>query len=201
MVCAQRKCVYALVGVFVCLQSIAVCGKEGKTLNSESKYVKNTKPVNTGPADQFQWHEHSTLSWDDFRGAVNAVTDRSAAATYCAIGFKTNTPVAGGKPEIIVYNTFYAKKSWVRSDAKIASILEHEQGHFDLCEIYTRKLKEGMGKFDFNVPDVMQALMKIYSEINNSYEARQQAYEQETLHGTNTAQQKKWRDMINNELN
>ena len=197
--CARRKCVYAfLLGVFVCSQSASASdkdGKEGKSLISE-----NTVSVSYGRNDQFQWNEHKKLSWDDFRGAVNAVNDESAAATHCGIGFRTNTTVPGSKPEIVVYNTFYAKKSWVRADAKMPSILDHEQGHFDLCEIYTRKLKNRMNSFDFNVPDVKQALMSIYSEINNEYESRQQAYEEETTHGTNIPQQKKWQDMMIHEL-
>ena len=196
MNCARRNCVYAfLLAFFVCSQSIAASGKDGKPLTSE-----NNSSENSGSGNQFQWHEHSKLTWDDFRGAVSAANDESAAATHCGIGFKTNNTVSGRKPEIIVYNTFYTQKSWVRPDAKIQSILAHEQGHFDLCEIYTRKLRERMSKFDFNVPDVTQALMSIYSAVSNEYESRQQAYEQETIHGTNMMQQKKWLEIIAREL-
>ncbi len=196
MNCALKNRVYAILLVFfVCLQSLTAYCREGKTPNS-----KNGTIIKPDLKDQFQWYEHSKLSWDDFRGSVNAATDEAAAATHCGIGFRTNTNLHGSNPEIIVYNIFYATKSWVRSDAKIPSILDHEQGHFDLCEIYTRKLKNQMSKFDFNSPDIMQALMSIYSEVSNEYEARQKAYEEETIHGTNTSQQKRWRQMINNEL-
>ena len=198
MVCALRICVYAILsGLFICAESTAFAkeGKEGKALNAESN--AESAPERSS---KFQWNEHNKLTWEDFKGSVNASSDESAAATHCGIGFKTNTIVPGGKPEIIVYNTFYTEKSWVRSDAKLPSILNHEQGHFDLCEIYTRKLKGRMSKFDFNVPDVKQALMKVYSEISEEYESRQQTYEQETIHGTNLQQQKKWAQMIASEL-
>jgi len=196
MICAKRNCAYALLTVlFICLQNSKALCKEGKNLNTEN----TTTRITSDTVDRFQWHEHNKLSWDDFRGDVAASNDESAAATYCAIGFKTNTTAPGNK-EIIVYNTFYTNKSWVRSDAKISSILEHEQGHFDLCEIYTRKLRDRMSKFDCNAPNVMQSLMSVYTAINNEYETRQQAYEQETIHGTNIEQQKRWGEMIAREL-
>lgn len=88
----------------------------------------------------------------------------------------------------------------MRPDAHIQSVLEHEQGHFDLCEVYTRKLKERMGSIDLAGPNVKQDLMRIYAELSNEYEARQQAYEHETVHGTNIAVQKKWQEIIAKEL-
>ena len=70
----------------------------------------------------------------------------------------------------------------------------------DSCEIYTRKLRARMEQFDFNVADVRQALLTIYNEVSREYESMQQAYEQETIHGTNIAAQKHWREMILLEL-
>lgn len=197
--CAKRSCVYAvLFGFFVCAQSIAVFGKDGKE-GKDSKSADPT-PDNVSEVIKFQWSDHSKLSWDDFRGPVNAETDESAAATHCSIGFVTNNAGPGNKFTITVYNTFYTNKSWVRPDAKLPGILEHEQGHFDLCEIYTRKLRNRMANFDYTVKDIKQALMAIYSEISQEYENRQQAYEQETTHGVNIPQQKKWSNAIAGEL-
>lgn len=188
MNCAQRTCVYALVGLFLCLSGSVAFGKN------------DNASIDTATKLQFQWHEHAKLTWDDFKGSVNASSDQSAAATCCSIGFKTVASANGGKPELMVYNSFYTNKSWVRSDAHIQSILDHEQGHFDLCEIYTRKLKNRVNNFDMSSPDAKQQLMVIYVEINNEYEQRQQAYERETIHGTDLARQKKWQDTIAAEL-
>ena len=57
-----------------------------------------------------------------------------------------------------------------------------------------------MKKFDFNARDIKLALMAIYNEVSNEYESRQQAYERETIHGTNLSAQKKWVEMIAREL-
>jgi hypothetical protein len=191
--------VYAIfLGFFICTQSFVASGKDakesGKAVNSASPVAANNASV------EFQWNEHNKLSWEDFRGDVRAETERSAAATHCGIGFKTKTEGPDKKPKVVVYNTFYTSKSWVRPDAKMPEILEHEQGHFDLCEIYTRKLRARMDLFDFGVTDIRTALMNIYDEVSREYERRQQAYEQETVHGTNITAQKHWREMIALEL-
>ena len=198
MVCAVRSGgVYAIfLGFFICAQSSVASGKGGK----EGGGVKADAPaaVSSAPAE-FQWNEHNKLSWEDFRGDVRPETERSAAATHCGIGFKTkNGP--GNKPQVVVYNTFYTGKSWVRPDARMPEILNHEQGHFDLCEIYTRRLRARMEQFDFSVADVRTALMNIYDEVSREYESRQQAYEEETVHGTNFTQQKRWHEMMLAEL-
>jgi len=42
--------------------------------------------------------------------------------------------------------------------------------------------------------------MKIYAAVSDEYETCQQAYERETAHGTNIAEQQKWQVQISNEL-
>jgi hypothetical protein len=200
MVCAKRNSVYAFFLVlFAGTQSVAVFGKgEGA---KEGSSVRPAATVNSANVSEFQWKEHSRLTWADFRGpAMNhGEEDETAAVTHCGMGFKTS-PGADGKPVITVFNKFYTNKSWVRSDAKIPSILEHEQGHFDLCEIYTRKLRESLEGFDLDKPNAKQQMYDIYYRINSEYEARQQQYEDETTHGVNEPIQKRWTANINNEL-
>ena len=195
MNCALRTCVYAFVtGFLLYPHGFAAIARGGK----DSK-IGSASCNSSSSAEEFNWSENRRLSWEDFKGPVKAVSEESAAATNCGIGFKT---VGGknGKPEVVVYNTFYTNRSWVRSDAKIPEILVHEQGHFDLCEIYTRKLRQRMTNFNFDVADVRSALMNIYEQLQNEYELRQQAYETETTHGTNIPVQKKWQQRISQEL-
>lgn len=179
----RMVCAYAIAGLLLAFSAAA-------------KDNVGIKSVST----QFQWHEHDKLSWDDFKGPVTASNDESAAATCCAIGFKTTAPVNGGKPGLEVYNTFYVTKSWVRPDAQMQSILDHEQGHFDLCELYTRMLRQRMAGVDLAKPGVKQELMQVYADVSKEYESRQQAYEQETAHGTIITEQKRWQANIAAEL-
>jgi hypothetical protein len=201
MVCAKRNGVYAFFLVLLIgTQSTALFGKgEGA---KEGSTVRPAVATSAANVTEFQWKEHSRLSWDDFRGPV-AVTDdedETAAVTHCGMGFKTAPGAPGEKPQIIVFNKFYTNKSWVRGDAKLPEILEHEQGHFDLCEIYTRKLRARITGFDLDKSNARQALYDIYYSINGEYEARQQRYEDETTHGVNEREQKRWTATIEREL-
>ena len=203
----QRTGVYAFyLSLSVFTSSCALYAKESKdgiSANSTTTVAtnnSNNRATANVLATEFQWADHNVLSWEDFRGSVNAASNESAAATHCGIGFKTSRPADGGKPRIIVYNTFYVNKSWVKADAKIPEILTHEQGHFDLCELYTRKLRQQMEAVNMDMPDLRSVLEHLYFDVKNEYESRQQAYEDETIHGTNFAQQSKWHDIISKEL-
>ena len=202
MNCAGRKRVYALYFVLsICAPFYAATAKSAKEGGSMTTASGATAEASAPTAIAFQWKEHNKLSWDDFQGPVNATNAESAAATHCSMGFKTNFQNAEQKPEVIVYNKFYINKSWVRSDAKISTILVHEQGHFDLCELYTRELKKRLDNFNFTMAtNAKQQLYDIYVEVNREYETRQAAYEHETLHGTNLRVQKQWAKTIAMEL-
>lgn len=147
------------------------------------------------------WNKSRRLSWNDFRGAIPAdAGDITAAATYCGIGFETNVVSDNAKPKIFVYNTFYPSQSWVRPDEKNESVLIHEQGHFDLCELYTRKLRQKLDAVNINAHNMKNILQRVYNEVNAEYENRQEAYEEETQHGVDDAQEQKWTSVISKEL-
>lgn len=182
----RRRTRFLFIGFLTCFSGLQAKGKD--PIPNE-QHARNS----------FSWMEHRTLSWNDFKGNVDTQSNESAAATCCSIGFRVENNAAG-HPEVSVYNNFYIDRSWVKDDARIESILAHEQGHFDLCELYTRKLRSSLNTIDLNSPDVKQELMKIYAAVSDEYEARQQAYEQETAHGTVIPEQKKWQNMISSEL-
>lgn len=219
-----------VIGLFVCAQTTTVSGKAGKirkagkedieipqtdsteaptteTLTTEAP-TKEEAPTAAAPTDsvsqpqppsKFEWKEHNKLSWNDFQGPVSAGSDAEAAATHCSIGFETG-PGEGRKPAITVYNNFYVNKSWVREDSRIPSILVHEQGHFDLCEIYTRLLRARMNNVAFS-PNFNKELMATYDQLSREYEVRQESYERETTHGINIPAQKRWTETISRQLN
>lgn len=151
---------------------------------------------------EFTWSPERRLTWDDFRGPVQPyTTDNIAAATFCAIGFETNT-VSPDNPKlkVNVFNTFYTRKSWIRESEKNDHILAHEQGHFDLCELYTRKLRERMANVNVDLTTLRTTLKGIYAELQKEYQQRQQQYEDDTNHGLIYKEQDRWEAMITQEL-
>lgn len=183
---------YALVlmGVATFSYQIAVA-KERK---NESRH--------TVPTSEISWQKDRKLTWGDFRGPVPEDAEtQTAAATFCGIGFETNTITNNSNNlKIRVYNTFYLNNSWARSEDMNDDVLAHEQGHFDLCELYTRKLRERMSKIQGNVNTLKPALRKIYEDLQEEYKNRQEVYEAETAHGVNLKEQKKWQGILEREL-
>jgi len=158
--------------------------------------------ANNHKENEISWRKDRKLSWDDFKGPIPRDVDhRTAAATYCGIGFETSTISNTNKDlKITVYNTFYIGNSWAKPEEMNEDVLEHEQGHFDLCELYTRKLRERLSVVNVDVNTMKPTLRKVYNDLQEEYKKRQQEYESETAHGVNLPQQRKWRDILDREL-
>ena len=124
-----------------------------------------------------------------------------AAETSCGIGFETNVITRGVPVEFRVYNTFSTERSWVRPEARTNEVLEHEQGHFDLCELYTRKLRERFDEVEgINVDNLKRITRSVWHEVHGEYRERQEQYERETEHGLNRAGQEAWTVWLEKEL-
>ncbi|MBC7553688.1 MAG: DUF922 domain-containing protein [Taibaiella sp.] len=173
----------------------AKSGKEGTTPNAERPAVSQMAE----PKAAFQWSETRQLSWNDFKGAVAPASQHSAAASHCGMSI-TAQPGKENKPEIIVTNSFYSSKSWVQPDGRFPEVLVHEQGHFDLCEIYTRKLREKLSSVSEYNADLKNIIETLYSQVDDEYQKSQRAYEEDTQHGTDAGEQKKWLALISREL-
>ncbi len=154
-------------------------------------------------SNTMSWSKDKKLTWDDFRGSIPHDADEvTAAATYCGIGFETNT-FNSAHPEALkvnVYNTFYLDDSWARPEERNEKVLAHEQGHFDLCELFTRKLRQRMSLLKANPATLKTTLANIYEELQEEYRREQESYEEETGHGLNLVQQKKWQSYLQHAL-
>lgn len=163
---------------------------------------KKSETKSSSASTEIPWQKNKRLTWDDFRGAVpKNAEEQTAAATFCGIGFETNTITnTDNNLKIRVYNTFYLDNSWARPEEMNDDVLAHEQGHFDLCEVYTRRLRERMSNIRVNVNTLKPMLRKIYEQLQEEYRNRQEAYEEETGHGVNLKEQQRWKDILEREL-
>jgi predicted secreted Zn-dependent protease len=80
-------------------------------------------------------------------------------------------------------------------------ILKHEQGHFDIAEIFARKLHKRMKEYRFNQSTYQTDLREIYSSITAEKEAFQDLYDNETDHSRKKDVQEKWLKKISELLN
>jgi len=151
---------------------------------------------------EIEWSPNRKLTWEDFKGSPKSMSNPNIAAqTFCGFGFQTNYVTVLTKTKIFVTTTFTCNLSWVRSDQKNrADLLEHEQGHFDLCEVYARQLRKKLQEEKLTVFNLNTDANIIFKNIYTLYLDRQELYEKETRHGLEKQKQNEWRTMINNEL-
>jgi len=92
--------------------------------------------------DVIPWSSSKQLSWKDFKG--EPTNERAAAITASGITYRFSTTDTNDNLEIDfkVITHFYPNKSWYNPSLVNAEILEHEQRHFDISEIFARKMRK-----------------------------------------------------------
>jgi hypothetical protein len=148
------------------------------------------------------WSKNRKLVWNDFKGTSKPVPGQEVAAvTRCGLSVHTNRVTNLKKPVFFVQAVFYCNQSWFRNDSSITpAILEHEQKHFDLCEVYARQLRLKLNGANLNAQNLNKGANKIFDDVNGQYLARQSLYDKETRHGQVIKEQEKWNEMIAKEL-
>ncbi|MFK7972224.1 MAG: DUF922 domain-containing protein [Bacteroidia bacterium] len=150
---------------------------------------------------QIAWQTDQPLQWSDFKGAVpfGMLFD---AQSFSGIGY-SYTPVRKGEEVVIEWEVtayFDPNVSWVRYDSKSQGLLKHEQGHFDIAEIFTRDMRQKLNSIDLNVENVKYHMEASLAEVLANMQAYHHAYDTDTHHGTDQEQQLYWNDMIKSEL-
>ncbi|HEX7905051.1 MAG TPA: DUF922 domain-containing protein [Chitinophagaceae bacterium] len=134
-----------------------------------------------------EWDASSKLSWADYKAKADVTTDAAAiTTTYLSLEYNVNQQGFNYK----IQCRFSKNRSW--GIHKTAYILSHEQGHFDIAEVYARKLHKAMSEYQFNKRTFQQDLKKIYEEIMSEKEEMQNQYDEETNHSIRKDRQAEW---------
>jgi Bacterial protein of unknown function (DUF922) len=149
-----------------------------------------------------EWSNNRKLVWDDFKGVPDTVSKENVGAeTHCGVIFSSYYPSLFGKPKFYVKNIFNCDSSWVKPDQKYRQdLLQHEQTHFDLCEVYTRLLRKELAEAKIPPQEFELQPKHIFKTVYQSYWDRQQQYDKETNHGLDHIKQSEWSAKIQNEL-
>ncbi|HVG13895.1 MAG TPA: DUF922 domain-containing protein [Chitinophagaceae bacterium] len=138
------------------------------------------------------WFSERRLNWDDFLCEPKRNTD-AVALTSTALGIAYK--VSGGQLTYEITCSFSKTKSW--GLLKTPYILAHEQGHFDITEIYARKLHKELSEYQFNRRTFKLDVSAIYDRIVKQKENFQYAYDGQSDHSRNKGLQLEWLHRIN----
>ena len=114
------------------------------------------------------------------------------ALTSTALGISYN--VSNHHLNYEITCSFSKVKSW--GILKTPYILSHEQGHFDITEIFARKLHKELLDYKFNRRTFRQDVNDIYDRVVKEKENFQYAYDGLTDHSRNKTVQKEWLEKI-----
>ncbi len=140
------------------------------------------------------------LVWKDFKGKAPKHSSYKAL-TATVTGYK----VSGSRnnPSFEVVFLFDPKKSWVsKSFLKTAdketsaSLLKHEQGHFDISQVIAWELEASLNAFKFDKNKVQYQIDSIYRVLITKQHEIQTKYDEETEHSKNEEAQAKWDEVI-----
>jgi hypothetical protein len=152
-------------------------------------------PAQERGEDLINWSATRKLTWADYKGRPDPNSDAAASTTtYLAIEYNITSNAFGYK----IQSRFSRTRSWGLH--KTEYILSHEQGHFDLAEVYARKLHKEMSEYRFDKNNFKKDLKKIYDEVTEEKEEMQNRYDRETRHSINKTRQAEWLQKIEDML-
>lgn len=163
------------------------------------------------PGTGIPWSPGRSLSWDDFRGEPTG-EGPEAARIHITVSYRISLVVrragAGWEAEIpaggVAATAFMdPDRSWVRPGMLAPELLAHEQGHFDIAEVYRRLLvlelagSHASGASPEAARVELQARTSALAQgILERMEATQLRYDAETRHGLDGGAQARWLDLI-----
>lgn len=134
-----------------------------------------------------RWSATRKLTWADYKASPDPDSDAAASTTtYLSIEYN----ISSSRFNYSIESRFSKDRSWGKH--KSAYILSHEQGHFDIAEVFARKLHKKMSEYRFNSKTYQKELKKIYEEVTDEKEEVQNAYDRETKHSINKEKQAEW---------
>jgi len=146
--------------------------------------------------NDIQWTAGRRLTWSDFKSPPDRNAS-NAALTSSKIIFNYGY----GDEKGFSYHiscVFDKTSSWGK--VKTEYILSHEQGHFDIAEIYARKLNKALKHYSFNVKTSPKEVPVIYQQIMKEEGQLQNQYDSETDFSRDKPQQAIWLEKIQREL-
>ena len=143
-----------------------------------------------------RWSDEK-LSWSDYKKVIQQ-SGIHHAFTYSGITFELSSE--NDTVVIRVYSYFDPGQSWVHPDHRVPALLNHEQLHFDICELYIRKLRKKISETELTILDPGSQIRTAFEQAWTDYQSAQSQYDEDTRHGLIEKDQKRWEKNIVDEL-
>jgi Bacterial protein of unknown function (DUF922) len=174
----------------VSLLALGLAGIPAPAAEAVQYYSPGLTEVNFNDNEIIPWSERR-LTWEDFQCEPQKGTE-AVASTSTSLGIAYQ--MRGGDLSYNITCHFSKTRSW--GLMKTDYILAHEQGHFDITEIFARKLNEALQSYAFNKRTFKKDISEIYQSIVKQKEDFQKLYDGETDHSRRKKAQYDWLEKI-----
>jgi hypothetical protein len=159
-------------------------------------HPKEWTNLNASPANRIVWKENQVLNWDNFKGKA---PNSSSLVAETNSGIHFGYTCSGETMDWNIYAYFDQELSWRKPNAS-KSILMHEKLHFDISELYARKLRKRLHLLKHPCSLEKVELQKIFNEVVADHKQRQKKYDLETKHSLDSIRQIQWNSWVEQEL-
>lgn len=153
-----------------------------------------------------KWEEGVTLKPEDFRATKGPnKVDRKGGLTTYKIEILPKEVAVDEQDRIIGYQKmtvaayFYKNKSWLW-DKGDNRLLIHEQLHFDIAELFARKIRKAFKKLKTQKIKYFDAYQLAYNKLWQACRVYQKEYDLKTLNGTDYNANEQWATQVRQEL-
>lgn len=144
------------------------------------------------------WSAERDLIWSDFQGQPDYNDNFRDAVTASAIKFKARCNPKGNL-DFEVSAEFLKNQSWVKPQAHSDYHLAHEQLHFDITEIYVRRIRILLNERSFTC-DEEPLVQRYVQQIMKRCRDAQLKYDKETRFSLHKANQETWQSIVDDQL-
>ncbi len=138
---------------------------------------------------RIDWEKERLLTWKDFQGVPYVNKPNIAAVTTSLIQYRWMCK--DGYLRTHCKAVFLKDESWVRLDSKNKRVLGHEQGHFNITEVYARKLQIMMDQRKYGCDEEAKLEADI-EEVLEKWRDLETRYDKSTAYSLNVKMQRQW---------
>lgn len=150
------------------------------------------------PPGAIRWSASRPLTVADFKGRPKP-TQGHAALTSANIntGATCRSNVFAGTAQA----SFDPASSWVREPATITpALLRHEQLHFDIAEVYARRLRQQLAAIHVNCDQLGTTFDRVSQAAYTAWQQAEDTYDRDTNHGLQHERQAQWETQVRQQL-
>jgi hypothetical protein len=155
-------------------------------------------PIEVKPKPrEITWSEHQKLTWEDFQGTPDSTYRGYYASVNIRIDVKAYCQY--DKLQYTVRTVLNPQESWTKN-RESESLLRHEQLHYDVSELYTRKIRREFKKIERQCHFRNFPIRELTEKLLEQWDKEQIRIDRETDHGRFQIAEVNWERKISSEL-